>query len=80
MYVYTFLKDTLNIWSCRICLTKINELEEVGSTSLMMNVGSIKRCTGWMLLSSVICLYVHPGYPVEAVETVPCELAVENKN
>lgn len=46
----------------------------------MMTVGSIKRCTGWMLLSSVICLYVHPGYPVEAVETVPCELAVENKN
>lgn len=38
-----------------------------------MTVGSPKRCAGWVLLSSVICLYVYV-HPVEAVETVSCEL------
>lgn len=37
-----------------------------------MTVGSPKRCAGWVLLSSVICLYMYVN-PVEAVETVSYE-------
>lgn len=37
-----------------------------------MTVGSPKRCAGWVLLSSVICLYMYV-HPVEAVETVSYE-------
>nr|XP_034307143.1 uncharacterized protein LOC105348885 isoform X1 [Crassostrea gigas]XP_034307144.1 uncharacterized protein LOC105348885 isoform X1 [Crassostrea gigas] len=37
-----------------------------------MTVGSPKRCAGWVLLSSVIYLYMYV-HPVEAVETVSYE-------